>query len=417
MIIAQGSVNIDENAKLAEEAKKNAEKIGDDANNNLQKVSGNFDSMLDGKITQSIYDPGQVSDSNDHQKGDLWVVTDSADYNGVATEMYIYDGSTWQKKQWDQQALSVKELSALTANLGTVNSGTLNSVEIYAKNLTLDVGADSGDGSTGEFDGDAGHDPQNWYGTVSQGMGVNFNHGLMHMNAQNSSDGYYDATYIGPNDIKVRKTYGLDPGSGLVQGRVDIDSSGIYVGNNWSDTKITHLYSDGGVFVGGQLNSTDGIKAGGLQTGWQQDCSVSPVSGTIIYFHNEAGTTIDLHAGDIVSHGNTIKSTLSDKRNISDISRVSALAKINATDIKQWQYKDDDNSKIHIGPIIDNVNKLGSKQYSIPNELISSSGNETGLNESNALSMTIAAIQELSHRNDELSQRITELERKVNNAK
>lgn len=409
MIIATGSVDINEATKLAQEAKANA-------SDNLKKVSGKFDSMLNGKITQSIYQPSQVGDTNNHQKGDLWIVTDSSGYTGTATGMYIYDGTTWQSKRWDQQALSVKQLSALTANLGTVNSGTLNSVEVFAKNLTLDVGADSGDRTTGELDGDSGHNPRTWSGKVSQGMGVNFNHGLMHMNAQNNNNGHYDATYIGPNDIKVRETSQLDPGSGLF-GRVDITSSGIIIGTSWNDIKQTHLNSDGGVFVGGQLNSLDGIKAGGLRTGWQQDCSISSVSGTDIYFHTESGSTVGLHAGDIISHGHTLKSTLSSKRNISDISTASALAKVNSTDIKQWQYKDDDNSKIHIGPIIDDVNKLGNKQYSIPNDLITQVGDETGLNESNALSMTMAALQELSKRNDQLSQRVTELERKFNNAK
>lgn len=412
MIIATGSVDINEATKIAQEAKK----AGQDASDNLKKVSGNFDSMLNGKITQSIHEPGQVEDTNNHQKGDLWIVTDSPGYTGTATKMYIYDGTAWQEKKWDQKALSVDQLSALTANLGTVTSGTLNSVEVFAKNLTLDVGADSGDGTTGELDGDAGHNTKNWHGMVSQGMGVNFNHGLLHMNAQDSNNGHYDATYIGPNDIKVRETSQLDAGSGLF-GRVDIDSTGIVIGDSWNDIKETHLNSDGGVFVGGQLNSLDGIKAGGLRTGWQQDCSISSVSGTDIYFHTESGSTVDLHAGDIISHGHTLKSTLSSKRSIADISTADALAKVNSTDIKQWQYKDDDNSKIHIGPIIDDVNKLGNKQYSIPNDLITQVGDETGLNESNALSMTMAALQELSKRNDQLSQRVTELERKFNNAK
>lgn len=409
MIIATGSVDINEATKLAQEAKANA-------SDNLKKVSGKFDSLLNGKITQSIYNPGQVGDTNSHQKGDLWIVTDSSGYTGTATKMYIYDGTAWQERRWDQQALSVKQLSALTANLGTVNSGTLNSVEVYAKNLTLDVGADSGDKTTGEFDGDAGHNPRTWSGKVSQGMGINFNHGLMHMNARNNNNGHYDATYIGPNDIKVRETYQLDPRSRLL-GRVDIASSGIIIGTSWNDIKQTHLNSDGGVFVGGEFNSLDGIKAGGRNEGYRNDCSISPTSGSDIYFHNKSDNTIAIHAGDIISHGHTLKSTLSSKRNISDISTADALAKVNSTDIKQWQYKDDDNSKIHIGPIIDDVNKLGNKQYSIPNDLITQVGDETGLNESNALSMTMAALQELSKRNDQLSQRVTELERKFNSAK
>lgn len=407
MIIAQGSVNIDENAKLAQEAEKNAEKTTDDK---VKAVTGKFDSALDGKITQSIYEPGSVEDTNSHAAGDLWIVVTGTGYDATATEMYIYDGSAWQKKTWDAQALSVKTLDALTADLGTVNSGTLNSVFLYAKNLTLDVSSD--DNSY-----DEGHNSKEWSGTVSQGMGVNWNHGLLHLNAQNLSDSCYDATYIGPNDIKVRKTDGYDPGSYLY-GRVDIDSTGVVVGNNWSDTKTTHLNADGGVFVGGQLNSNDGIKAGGVNDGWQNNGSICPASGTDIFFHNESDSTMDIHAGDVISHGKTLTSTLSSKRNIADISTVAALAKVNATDIQQWQYKTDDNTHIHIGPIIDDVNQPGNKQFVVPNDLVKTVGGETGFDESNALSMALAAIQELSKRNDNLSQRITKLESEiVNNVK
>ena len=357
--------------------------------------------MLNGKITQSIYQPGQVGDTNSHQKGDLWIVTDSSGYTGTATKMYIYDGTAWQERRWDQQALNVKQLSALTANLGTVNSGTLNSVEVFAKNLTLDVGADSGDGTTGEFDGDAGHNPRTWSGKVSQGMGVNFNHGLMHMNAQNNNSGNYDATYIGPNDIKVRKTAGLAPDSGLYN-RVDISEGYVIMGTTWNDDSGVKLgmWSQG--LVQGNYVRTNYIY------GRDQDD---------VYFHNTGGKTVGIHAGDVISHGHVIKSLLSEKRDIGDYSGEEALAQINATDIKRWQYKDDDNSSQHIGPVIDNVNPLGKKKYFVANDMLKSVSGDAGLDESNALSMTLAGIKELTKRNDELSARVTALEGKLDNAK
>lgn len=394
MIIATGSVDINEATKLAQEAKANA-------SDNLKKVSGKFDTLLNGKITQSIYQPSQVGDTNNHQKGDLWIVTDSSGYTGTATKMYIYDGTAWQERRWDQQALNVKQLSALTANLGTVNSGTLNSVEVFAKNLTLDVGADSGDGTTGEFDGDAGHNPRTWSGKVSQGMGVNFNHGLMHMNAQNNNNGNYDATYIGPNDIKVRKTAGLAPDSGLYN-RVDISEGYMIMGTTWND--------DAGVKLG--MWSQGLVQGNYVRTNYIYGRDQDDV-----YFHNTRGQTVGIHTGDIISHGHVIKSLLSEKRDIGDYSGEEALAQINATDIKRWQYRDDDNSSQHIGPIIDNVNPLGQKKYFVANDMLKSVSGDAGLDESNALSMALAGIKELTKRNDELSARVTALEGKLENAK
>jgi len=386
MIIATGSIDINEATKLAQEAKANA-------SDSLKKVSGKFDTLLNGKITQSIYQPGQVGDTNSHQKGDLWIVTDSSGYTGTATGMYIYNGTTWQNKRWDQQALSVDQLSALTANLGTVNSGTLNSVEVYAKNLTLDVNSDYG-----SYDG--GHNPKSWNGKVSDGMGVNFNHGLLHMNASSGSGGY-DATYIGPNDIKVRNTAGLAPDSGLYN-RVDISEGYMIMGTTWND--------DSGVKLG--MWSQGLVQGNYVRTNYIYGRDQADV-----YFHNTGGKTVGIHAGDVISHGNVIKSLLSEKRDIGDYSGEEALAQINATDIKRWQYKDDDNSSQHIGPVIDNVNPLGQKKYFVANDMLKSVSGDAGLDESNALSMALAGIKELTKRNDELSARVTALEGKLDNAK
>lgn len=387
MIIATGSVNIDENAKLAQEAAKNAEE-------DIKASAKKYDSMLDGKITESIYPPNNANDTNDHNNGDLWVVVDQKGYDGVATAMYIYDSGSWVVKQWDQNTLNVKTLSALTADLGTVNSGTLNSVFLYAKNLTLDVSSDGGSE-------DAGHNAVSWSGTVSEDMGVNFNHGLMHMNARHLSNGTYDATYIGPNDLKVRNTYGLAPDSGL-NNRVDISDGAVIMGTSWND--------DGGVKLGMWNN-------GLVQTNFVKTNYITGRDQSDVYFHDTAGNTIGIHAGDVISHGHTLTSTLSSKRNIGDFRTDEALAKVNSTTIKRWQYISDDNSIEHIGPIIDDVHPVGDKQYSLNNDMIKTVGGETGFDQSNALSIAMAAIQELSKRNDELSLRVTQLEMRDSNVK
>ncbi|KRN01357.1 hypothetical protein FD13_GL001117 [Levilactobacillus senmaizukei DSM 21775 = NBRC 103853] len=386
MIIATGSIDINEATKLAQEAAKAAD-------GKIEEAKTKYQSMLNGKITLSTYSPSDAGDTNSHSEGDLWIVNDSLDYDGTAKDMYVYSNGAWHQKKWDQESLNVRTLSALTADLGTINSGTLNSVEVYAKNLTLDVNSDGG-----SYDG--GHNSKSWNGKVSDGMGVNFNHGLLHMNASSGSGGY-DATYIGPNDIKVRNTAGLAPDSGLYN-RVDISEGYIIMGTTWND--------DSGVKLG--MWSQGLVQGNYVRTNYIYGRDQADV-----YFHNTGGKTVGIHAGDVISHGNVLKSLLSEKRDIGDYSGEEALAQINATDIKRWQYKDDDNSSQHIGPVIDNVNPLGQKKYFVANDMLKSVSGDAGLDESNALSMALAGIKELTKRNDELSARVTALEGKLDNAK
>lgn len=84
------------------------------------------------------------------------------------------------------------------------------------------------------------------------------------------------------------------------------------------------------------------------------------------------------------------------------------------TDIKKWKYKDSDNStdSQHVGPIIDDVNAIGNKAYSIDNEMVTTDENgDYFLNESNTISILLAALKKSNQRIDELSYRIAKLER------
>ena len=121
MIIATGTLNIDENAKLAQQASDDAKSAANSAADEAGKVK----TSLDGKITVSSQEP--FDDGKTHDEGDIWYVQDS---NHITSEMYTYDGSDWVKTKMSQTALSVGQLSALSANLGTIEAGYLNSVEV-----------------------------------------------------------------------------------------------------------------------------------------------------------------------------------------------------------------------------------------------------------------------------------------------
>ncbi|UOD77560.1 hypothetical protein MTO92_07705 [Lentilactobacillus kefiri] len=121
MIIATGTLNIDENAKLAQQASDDAK----NAANSAADEAGKVKTSLDGKITVSSQEP--FDDGKTHDEGDIWYVQDS---NHITSEMYTYDGSDWVKTKMSQTVLSVGQLSALSANLGTIEAGYLNSVEV-----------------------------------------------------------------------------------------------------------------------------------------------------------------------------------------------------------------------------------------------------------------------------------------------
>ena len=126
MIIATGTLNIDENAKLAQQASDDAKSAANSATDEVGKVK----TSLDGKITVSSQEP--FDDGKTHDEGDIWYVQDS---NHITSEMYTYDGSDWVKTKMSQTALSVGKLSALTADLGTIEAGYLNSVEIDSSTI------------------------------------------------------------------------------------------------------------------------------------------------------------------------------------------------------------------------------------------------------------------------------------------
>lgn len=424
MIIAQGSVSIDENAKLANEASQHSD------DNKRQ-----MESLLGGKITQSTLDP-RTFDTGTHQEGDMWIQIDSTSDGKqlpTAKAMFYYTNGAWVPKKWDSQSLAVKQLSALTADLGTINNGTINSVAMNGVEINVDF-----DGyGTGSYDG--GHNSLSW---STDGMfqpdngptfvddaylGFHFKHGLMSWKARrtggSTSDGIntYDSTYIGPNDIKVRNTNSVSAAD--MTSRVDIRSNYIEVASNWISGSQPGYK---GVLLGadGSGKFTNGIDSGGDITIWGEFQFIGQYikapsghlkvgSGIETDYSITAGGDIQTKYGSVKAQGVTLKSDLSKKNVKKQFSPKSALSEVLGTDIYQYEYKGNHDT-VNIGPVIDDVHDIDKSQYSTSEYMVTHSDDGNYLALQNSIGLLIGSVHELSNQNEKLLARITQLEMKQN---
>lgn len=353
MIIATGSVDINEATKLAQNA-------SDSAGDLAEKIK-NLKTSLDGTIIESTSTP--FDDGKEHNDGDMWVVMNG----NSATSMYFYSGGSWTLKKWDVTSLAVEYLSALSANLGNVQAGNINGVNISGSSIT-------GGTITGS--------------SIDQDF--------------TSSDGTHYQLWADYNGFHYRVTQVVETQD------MRMTSSGFTVSGDGKTSTVA------GGSVYSNLVSANVVMGNGLQiSGHTIACS----DGGALYLENNGGggTTTDIHAADVYSNGSKLKSALSAKRDVTDYSPDEALAAVMNTDVKKWKYKDADNSadSQHIGPIIDDVNEVGKKSASIANDMVSTDENGNYfLNESNTISILLAALKKSNQRIDELSYRITQLERK-----
>lgn len=337
MIIATGSVDINEATKLAQDASDSADDLAD-------KIK-NLKTSLDGTITESTNTP--FDDGKEHNDGDMWLVMS----DDVATSMYIYSGGSWTLKKWDVTSLAVEYLSALSANLGNVQAGNINGVDINGSTIT---------------------------GSTINGGSITIDSGIDKFKMDNSG---FEA-------------------SNLIDGY-------------WTDVFGGMITMSGGI----SIDASNGINSKGLSiSGHTIACDDA---GQIWFETNGGGgqKVADIRVADVYSNGTKLKSALSAKRDVTDYSPDEALSAVMNTDVKKWKYKDSDNSadSQHVGPIIDDVNEVGDKTASIANDMISTDENgDYFLNESNTISILLAALKKSNQRIDELSYRITQLERKNN---
>lgn len=398
MIIAQGSIAIDENAKLANDAVNHAD-------SNKRQV----ESLLGGKITQSTLSPGDAHDTNKHQDGDLWIQVGS---DGTAINMFNYTNGAWVPHHWDAQALSVKQLSALTADLGTINTGTINSVTINGVELNIDI-----DGDGGAHDSGINH--RQWTagnGWLNNGMdmGFHFQNGLMRWRGQRvGGDGTYDSTFIGPNDIKVRNSNDYTTASTSINSRADILSDSITIGRGYGEPSVDYndscqLRSDGTATIT-QTLTVDALNTNAGQATkneWYIDSGGNLTCGTI--------SSPTIKAIDALAKDHKTKSDLSIKDHIKVFSNKDALKEIQGTDIYQYEYKGS-HDIVNIGPVIDNVHGIKNSEYNTSNFLVSDDGdNSHSIKLINGIGLLIGSVKELSQQNEKLLARITQLEMKLN---
>ncbi|WP_369707238.1 tail fiber domain-containing protein [Levilactobacillus brevis] len=353
MIIATGSVDINEATKLAQDA-------SDSAGDLAEKIK-NLKTSLDGTITESTNTP--FDDGKEHNDGDMWVVMNG----NSATSMYFYSGGSWTLKKWDVTSLAVEYLSALSANLGNVQAGNINGVNISGS--TINGGTITGSAIDQDF---------------------------------TSSDGTHYQLWADYNGFHYRVTQQVETQD------MRMTSNGFTVSGDGKTSTVA------GGSVYSNLVSANVVQGSGLSISGH---TIACDDGGALYLERNGGggTTTDIHAADVYSNGTKLKSALSAKRDVTEYSPDEALSAVMNTDVKKWKYKDSDNSANyqHIGPIIDDVNAVGKKSASIANDMISTDENGNYfLNESNTISILLAALKKSNQRIDELSYRITQLERK-----
>lgn len=423
MIIAQSSLDINEDSSmtasansLAMEAYNNAEAAKRDINMSVTDKMKSFrkqaETVMNGLSTESTKTPFDVPDPNQHQDGDLWTQY-TQDSRGVhnAVNMWVWQGGKWVPKSWDQQMLSVKELSALTENVGSLRGGsiygtTISGSSIVGARMVVDIGSE-------DNAGDGGYNPLYWndngYNPNDNGSsGFHFNNGLMKFKAQrsdrnNTPDPWtWDFTFIGPNDIKIRNSRNPNTLQDGLNHRLDMRSNyieivdGSYNAPSTAGTNGCGLYPDGTAVISNKLY-TPTIEVGSQNV----NNGKLNVNSAIWCKYN------------VYSHGEKLTSDYSKKDHINSFDSKKALSEVLGTDIYSYHYKGD-NEQTNIGPVIDDVNNITDAKYKTSNYIVSSEDGDNYIQLQNAIGLLIGSVHELSNQNEQLLGKIAKLEAKQN---
>lgn len=456
MLIAQGSIDVDENATLAQNAHEEAKSVGNQlvifkndmsaeaqalrqeyadsikqmdgwkdqqvlAQDNLKKeLQGSIDSLdkqqrdtlktiedtqytVSGRVTNSYVSPAEASDRNagHHQNGDLWIQQISKNGQDLAGTMFHYFNGAWLEQRWDQETLAVENLSALSADLGEIHSGNINGVTIQGT-----IFASSMDGDDENEAGDFGKAARTWNtdgfnvgDKTSPGMHIQ--EGLLRMKARRTSGGAgFDHTYLGPNELKVRNTYDGNVHNGIYD-RADITSTWIEIGQHYN----TPHTGQGAAYRGCSINS-DG----------------SAVVSDVLYVdYIKSGDGGHVKIGSKIETPYRVETPGIDKSSDASIKNIKekfdnkrALAEIKGTDIYNYFYKGNNDDK-NIGPVIDDINDINKADYNISEYMVKRNGKGKDVfSLDNTIGLLIGAVNELSDQNEKLLGKISQLEAKVN---
>lgn len=197
-----------------------------------------------------------------------------------------------------------------------------------------------------------------------------------------------------------------------VNSRVYIDGTGLYV-NDGGTQAVSAMLSDyellssGMAYLNGGIQMKQGASFTFGNLAMNGYHSISMLDGNALNF------TDNPRAGanpiEITAKTFTKSSRLSIKHDIKPLSTAESSRLLNAIDIEKFRYIHDGATyKYQYGGVIDDVNSLGSKQYSMPPELLSEDG--TGINLDSLTGILVKRVQDQDKTIAELSMRLTRLE-------
>ncbi|MCV3320819.1 hypothetical protein NR224_01110 [Pediococcus ethanolidurans] len=197
-----------------------------------------------------------------------------------------------------------------------------------------------------------------------------------------------------------------------VNSRAYIDGTGLYINDGQSQSVVSmlsdyELLSSGMAYLdsGIQMKKSASFTFGNLAMNGYH--TIAMLDGHALYFTNKAsgaGSPIE-----VVAKTFTKSSRLSLKHDITPLSTAESSRLLNAIDVEKFRYTHDGATyKYQYGAVIDDINELGNKQYSLPAELLSEDG--TGINMDSLTGILIKRVQDQDKMIGELSMRLTRLE-------
>ncbi|MCP1250094.1 hypothetical protein, partial [Gluconobacter oxydans] len=197
-----------------------------------------------------------------------------------------------------------------------------------------------------------------------------------------------------------------------VNSRAYIDGTGLYINDGGTEAVVSmlsgyELLSNGMAYLnsGIQMKQDASFTFGNLAMNGYH--SIAMLDGKALYFTDSphtGGSPIEIAAKTF-----TKSSRLSIKHDITPLSTVESSRLLNAIDVEKFRYTHDGATlKYQYGGVIDDVNSLGSKRYSMPPELLNEDG--TGINLDSLTGILIKRVQDQDKMIGKLSLRLTKLE-------
>lgn len=468
MLIAQGSIDVDENATLAQNAHEAAKSVGnqlvifkndmsaeaqalrqqyadsikqmdawkdqqvlsqDNLRNELQSTINDLDQQqkntlktidetnftVSGKVTTSYASPldGHDTNAGHHQNGDLWIqqipLDDRRNLDLSGKARFNLAGTMFQyyNGYWLEQRWDQETLAVENLSALSANLGEINAGSISGVTIQGTVFASSMSGDSDDTPNDSGKAPRTW---STDGFNV----------GDKTSPGMH--IQDGLLRMKARRTSGgggfdhtyFGPGELKLRNTFDGNvNDGVY---DRSDVTSTWIEI-------GKHYATPHTGQGASNRGCSINSDGSAVVSDVLYVdHIEAG-----YGGGHVKISSKVETPYRietpgiDKSSDASIKNIKgkfdnkrALAEIKGTDIYNYFYKGNNDDK-NIGPVIDDINDINKADYNISEYMVKRNGKGKDVfSLDNSIGLLIGAVNELSDQNEKLLGKISQLEAKVN---